>query len=114
MGTVLLGRSELALSQQRTVARIGRSVERASRLIADLLDFTQARLGRGLAVSMAEMDLHDSLADTIEELRHIYPGGRSATSGWAPADASPTPTGWPSCSGTWCPTPWCTVWPKIQ
>ena len=73
MGTVLLGRSELALSQQRTVARIGRSAERATRLIADLLDFTQARLGRGLAVTMAEIELHESLSDTVEELRHIYP-----------------------------------------
>lgn len=73
MGTVLLGRSELALSQQRTLARIGRSAERAARLITDLLDFTQARLGRGLNVAMAEIDLHESLADTVEELRHIYP-----------------------------------------
>jgi sigma-B regulation protein RsbU (phosphoserine phosphatase) len=53
MGAVLLARSELASSQQRTLDRIGRSAERATRLISDLLDFTQARLGRGLAVSMA-------------------------------------------------------------
>lgn len=73
MGTVLLARGALALSQQRTVARIARSAERATRLIGDLLDFTQARLGRGLAVSKAHIDLHQSVADTIEELRHIYP-----------------------------------------
>ena len=73
MAAVLLGRGELALNQQRTVARIARSAERAARLIADLLDFTQARLGRGLAVTKSEIALHESVADTVEELRHIYP-----------------------------------------
>jgi len=73
MSGALLARSELALSQQRTIARISRSAERATRLISDLLDFTQARLGRGLAVSMVEIELHECVADTVEELRHIHP-----------------------------------------
>ena len=46
MATALLVRGELSESQQRTANRIGRATERATRLIADLLDFTQARLGR--------------------------------------------------------------------
>ena len=73
MSAAVLARSELALSQQRTIARISRSAERATRLISDLLDFTQARLGRGLAVSMVELDLHERVADMVEELRHIHP-----------------------------------------
>jgi sigma-B regulation protein RsbU (phosphoserine phosphatase) len=74
MGTALLGRGELALSQQRALARVSRSVERATRLISDLLDFTQARLGQGLAVAKEELDLHGSVAETIEELTLIHPG----------------------------------------
>jgi len=73
MSAALLARSDLALSQQRTLARLNRSTERATRLISDLLDFTQARLGRGLAVSMVGIDLHACVAETIEELRHIHP-----------------------------------------
>lgn len=73
MGAVLLGRSELALNQQRSLARISRSAERATRLISDLLDFTQARLGRGLAVSRQEISLHGVVAETIEELAVIHP-----------------------------------------
>lgn len=74
MGAALLARSELPTGQQRTIARISRSTERATRLISDLLDFTQARLGRGLAVSMVAIDLHECVADMVEELRHIHPG----------------------------------------
>jgi sigma-B regulation protein RsbU (phosphoserine phosphatase) len=73
MGTALMGRGELSLNQQRVLGRISRSAERATRLIADLLDFTQARLGHGLAVTAEELDLHVLVAETIEELTTIYP-----------------------------------------
>jgi sigma-B regulation protein RsbU (phosphoserine phosphatase) len=74
MGCVLLARGELSASQQRTLNRITRSTERANRLIADLLDFTQARLGKGLPVSLAPIDLHESVAESVEELALAYPG----------------------------------------
>lgn len=50
------------------VNRIVASTERASRLIADLLDFTQARLGGGLRVTPKELDWHAVVADALEEV----------------------------------------------
>jgi signal transduction histidine kinase len=49
------------------VERIARSVRRAERLIADLLDFTQARLGGGLSVKAAPVDIHEVIADALGE-----------------------------------------------
>lgn len=74
MATALLVRSELSPSQQRTANRIVRAADRANRLIGDLLDFTQARLGKGLSVSRNVVDLHDAIAETVDELAHVYPG----------------------------------------
>jgi sigma-B regulation protein RsbU (phosphoserine phosphatase) len=74
MAVAILGRSELSGNQQRAAARIRRATERATHLIADLLDFTQARLGTGLSVSCAAIDLHASVADAVDELTQIHPG----------------------------------------
>jgi sigma-B regulation protein RsbU (phosphoserine phosphatase) len=61
--------------QERMVARIARASQRADRLIADLLDFTQARLGGGLTVCPETIDLHLLVAEAVEELALAYPGG---------------------------------------
>ncbi|HEY6555943.1 MAG TPA: PAS domain-containing sensor histidine kinase [Polyangiaceae bacterium] len=74
LGTALLGGGELSESQQRTLNRITSSTERANRLIADLLDFTQARLGGGLSVSLESIDLHEAVAQAVDELAHVHPG----------------------------------------
>jgi sigma-B regulation protein RsbU (phosphoserine phosphatase) len=74
LGTALLARAELSDSQQRTLQRIARSTERANRLIADLLDFTQARIGKRLSVSPEAIDVHQAIAHAVEELAHVYPG----------------------------------------
>jgi len=74
LGAALLTRGQLSESQQRTLNRMLRSADRAHALIADLLDFTQARLGRGLSVSIEPMDLHHTIADAIDELALIHPG----------------------------------------
>lgn len=73
MGSHLLTQSNPSQSQQRILNRIRRSTDRANRLISDLLDFTQARVGKGLSVSPAAIDLHTAMADTVEELRGVYP-----------------------------------------
>ncbi len=74
MGAAILARGELAAPQRRIVERISRSCDRANRLIADLLDFTQARLGSGLSVSLRTIDLHDAVAETVDELALVHPG----------------------------------------
>jgi sigma-B regulation protein RsbU (phosphoserine phosphatase) len=74
MAAVLLGRGELSVAQQRVLGRVTRAADRANKLIADLLDFTQARLGKGLAVTLATIDLHAAVAEAVEELGLVYPG----------------------------------------
>jgi sigma-B regulation protein RsbU (phosphoserine phosphatase) len=74
MGALLLSRGELSPHQTRTLARITRSADTANRLISELLDFTQARMGSGLSVTREEIDLHEVLAQTIDDLGMSYPG----------------------------------------
>lgn len=72
IGAALLARGKLSESQQRTLIRITRSTDRARRLIGDLLDFTQARVGKGLSVTREPVDLHESIAQAIDELASVY------------------------------------------
>jgi sigma-B regulation protein RsbU (phosphoserine phosphatase) len=51
-------------------------VQRAERLIADLLDFTQARMGGGLSVKLAEVDVHAVIAEGVQEWATAF-GGRT-------------------------------------
>jgi sigma-B regulation protein RsbU (phosphoserine phosphatase) len=74
LGSALLARGELSESQQRTLQRVVRSTERANRLIADLLDFTQARIGRALSVTLEPIDVHEAVAHAVDELAQVYPG----------------------------------------
>lgn len=73
MGAALLA-SELPTSGQRTLGRITRATDRANRLIADLLDFTQARLGNGVGISPTSIELHAAVDETVGELAVAYPG----------------------------------------
>lgn len=68
LGVDALNRIGLGERPQAVVKRIGRSANRASRLISELLDFTSARLGKGLPVNRASHDLHALVADIVEEL----------------------------------------------
>jgi len=52
LGASLLAAGDVSAAQARTVGRISSATQRASRLIADLLDFTQARLARWVAELM--------------------------------------------------------------
>ena len=72
----VLGMGELSSSQLGALGRVTNSVARANRLIVDLLDFTQARLGRGLQVSMKPIDLHAVVAECVEDLRLAFPRQR--------------------------------------
>ena len=55
------------------LGHVRHSAERAQRLIEELLDFTQARLGKGLQVNVRVIDLHQMARNAIEELRLAYP-----------------------------------------
>ncbi len=57
MGSALLTRGEATPNQLRVLGRVSRAAERANRLITDLLDFTQARMGKGISIHRQPMDL---------------------------------------------------------
>ena len=75
MNAELLGKSSaLTPTQSNVLGRIVKATSRANRLIADLLDITQARLGSGLVVSPAPIDLHATVLAALQELSQVYPG----------------------------------------
>ena len=55
-------------------ARISSSAERMGRMIADLLDFTQARLGGGLSLHRRQTDLRDCVRACADEVSAANPG----------------------------------------
>lgn len=73
MAAGLLAFEKLTPTQERFVTKITRATERANRLIADLLDFTQARLGKGLSVSPEPIDVHAVVAEALDELALAHP-----------------------------------------
>ncbi len=60
--------------KSKALARVKSSAERARRLIDELLDFTLARVGRGLSVSRVPVDLHAVVARIVDELAPAFPG----------------------------------------
>ncbi len=76
---ILLGAKTLARREElderaaKSVLRIVRSAERATRLVTDLLDFTQARLGGGIPVHPRSLDLHTSVRQVVDEVQVNFP-----------------------------------------
>ncbi|HEX2545584.1 MAG TPA: PAS domain-containing sensor histidine kinase [Ramlibacter sp.] len=73
MSTVLLERGVGPEQQKAAVARVARAVQRVQHLIGDLLDFTQARVGGGLTIRKAPIDIHQVMADAASELQVAFP-----------------------------------------
>jgi len=67
--SMMLQRDSIEPWQAKTVARILSCAERSNRLIRDLLDFTQARMGGGIPVRPASVDLHELTLQVVEEAR---------------------------------------------
>lgn len=74
MSAHLIGMGELSSNQLGALGRLSASTLRAARLIADLLDFSQARLGNGLQVHLERIDLHALVAESVEDLRLAFEG----------------------------------------
>lgn len=62
--------------QHRGLMRISLSADRASRMISDLLDFTQARHGVGLRVHPKPANLHELARGVVEEAQAANPERR--------------------------------------
>lgn len=73
---LLLSDDDLDDGKVATVRRIQRSVVRATSLIGDLLDFTQARLGGGIKIDPRPSDLHSIVRQVVDELELGNPGRR--------------------------------------
>lgn len=69
----LLSREELDERTIRSVTRIRTSADRATRMIRDLLDFTQARLGGGIHVELRPAQFHDVTRAVLDEVEASYP-----------------------------------------
>ena len=76
MSAYLLERGELGPVQRTVLGRINNSTGRAQRLIAELLDFTQARIGTGLTLTPAPVQLHQLVCASVDELAAAFPGRR--------------------------------------
>jgi len=72
LGTsALLGDSGLAPYTAKTLTRIQSAAERATRLISDILDYTQANLGGGIRVERKLNDLGPIFRQVIDEIEKI-------------------------------------------
>ena len=71
---VMAKRDALGSHDAQLVRRIQNASERASRLIRDLLDFTQARLGGRIPVHARDINFHEMLKGVLVELEASYPG----------------------------------------
>lgn len=71
---VLLQSESLDERATRVVGRIRSSAEHAVRLVRDLLDFTQARLGKGIPVTRQAVDLERCVRQALDEVQAAFPG----------------------------------------
>ncbi|MET0404266.1 MAG: ATP-binding protein [Cystobacter sp.] len=71
--TSLIRRGGMDAPAVKSVVRIQSSADRATRLVRDLLDFTQARLGEGIPVTRAPLDFHEVVSHAAEEVQSAFP-----------------------------------------
>ncbi len=72
----MLDLDELEEPHRTLIARIERSATRTVQLVGDLLDFTRSRLGGGIPITRAEVDLGRIVRDVVEEISAAHPGAR--------------------------------------
>ncbi|QRK10970.1 PAS domain S-box protein [Archangium violaceum] len=89
--TMLLRRAESDARKEGALRCVFDAAERMRRLVCDLLDFTQVRLGQGLPVQRELRDLHALVRGVVEEVLAAHPGRevevRAEGEVWAALDA---------------------------
>lgn len=70
----LLRREELPARELRVLQRMLASARRSARMLDDLLDFTRARLGGGLPITLQRTDLSALARDMAEEVSTTFAG----------------------------------------
>jgi signal transduction histidine kinase len=71
LDTGALAEPHLTLAQ-----RIASASRRMNNLVGDLLDFTRSRLGSGVPIVRADMDLARAVCETVDEVAAAHPEGR--------------------------------------
>lgn len=71
---VIAKRDALGAQDAQLVQRIQNASQRAARLIRDLLDFTQARLGGRIPVNARQMNFHEMVTSVLTEVEAGHPG----------------------------------------
>jgi len=66
------GRDEA--TQVRLLTRIRSSAARMTRMVRDLLDFTQASMAGGIPLNPQPVDLHELIRQVVEEVQFAHPG----------------------------------------
>ncbi|MFP2931642.1 PAS domain-containing protein [Pyxidicoccus sp. 3LG] len=77
--TSLLRRELLEERHRKTISRILSSAERATRMLHDVLDFTQARVGGGIPMQPRLLDLHELTRQVVDEVQLAHPERRLET-----------------------------------
>ena len=72
LADALLSADDLESQHTKSVSRIRNSGHRMARMIGDLLDFTRTRLGTGLGIDPAPMDLAQSCKSVVDEMRAFH------------------------------------------
>jgi len=79
LNAILLGAQTLAMLEEldprsaKVAMRMQSAAERGARMIRDLLDFTQARLGGGLPIKRSGIDVHQVTSTVLDEIRAAHP-----------------------------------------
>jgi sigma-B regulation protein RsbU (phosphoserine phosphatase) len=73
LGSEMLLGTALETRQSRYTGIILDAAHRAQRMVGDLLDFTSARLGRGITVKTTDLDLQALVVRCVEELSVAFP-----------------------------------------
>jgi signal transduction histidine kinase len=71
--TVLMSREGPGWQHSKTAARILSSGTRMEGLIGDLLDFTRSRMGAGIPIARADVDLEVECQRTVDEIAAFHP-----------------------------------------
>lgn len=70
----MLDMDELEEPNRTLIERITQSASRTIRMVGDLLDFTRGRLGGGIPITRAEMNLGRVVRDVVDEISAAHPG----------------------------------------
>src|SRR5271166_421337 len=73
-GSVLLAKQKLNKRQLRTVSIIVRSTRRLNNMVGGILDFARGRLGSPMPLTLATVNLTESVREVINEVEPTRPG----------------------------------------